>query len=83
MPHNPITLLSRDDLDRLHVKRELERARAMYETDPTLNNKARYLRAYRAVLTWVLDEAGLQKPEGIIDEAVSKRDADLVSKNCP
>lgn len=81
MPHNPITLLSRDDLDRWHVRQELERARAMYQADPTADNKARYLRAYRAVLTWVMDEAGIEQPEGLIDAAVAAVDARQNSKD--
>lgn len=83
MPHNPLTLLSRDDLDRWHDRQELERARAAYQANPTPDNKVRYLRAYRSVLTWAMTEAGIRKPEGIIDEAVSKLNADLVSENCP
>jgi hypothetical protein len=81
MPHNPITLLSRDGLDRWHVRQELERARAAYQAKPTPANKARYLRAYHAVLTWVMDEAGIEQPEGLIDAAVAVVDARQNSKD--
>jgi hypothetical protein len=81
MPHNPITLLSRDDLDRWHMRQDLERARSAYQANPTPANKARYLRAYRAALAWVMAEEGMQKSEGMIDAAVAALDADLNSKN--
>ena len=75
MLRNSVTLLSRDDLDRLAIRRERARARAAYQADPTPANKARYLRAYRAALTWAMADAGIERPQGLINAAVADLDA--------
>jgi hypothetical protein len=81
MPHNSLTLLSRDDLDCWHVREELERSRAAFQANPNPDNKARYLRAYRAVLAWAMAEAEITQPEGLIDKTVAAVDARLNSEN--
>jgi hypothetical protein len=81
MPHNSLTLLSREDLDRWHMRQELERARSAFWANPSPDNKARYLQACRAVLTCVITESEIQKPEELIDGAVAAIDAGLKSKN--